>query len=64
MTTFDRLIQHRRDVDVCQFADLGDTRVAQAERDEEGGGGHEWLGRLILCTLFVVAAAFTAYVGV
>jgi len=60
---YDTLIQ-RHQFEPCQFAELGDIRVSQAERDEEGGGGHEWLGRLILCVLFVVCAAVTAYVGV
>jgi hypothetical protein len=64
MSTFDQLMQHRRDIDACQFAELGDTRVSRYEQEEEGGGGHEWLGRLILCVLFVVAAAISAYVGV
>jgi hypothetical protein len=60
---YDTLIQ-RRQFDPTQFADLGDTRVSKYEQEEEGGGGHEWLGRLILCVLFVVGAAVTAYVGV
>lgn len=60
MNTFDQLI-HRRKFEPCQFADLGDTRVSQAEQQEEGGGSHEWLGRLILCVLFVVFAALSAY---
>lgn len=54
---YETLIQ-RRQFDVTQF---GDLRVSQAERDEEGGGGHEWLGRLLLCVLFVVFAALSAY---
>lgn len=56
---YDTLIQ-RREFDPCQF---GDLRVSQAEREEEGGGGHEWLGRLLLCVLFVVCAALSAYWG-
>lgn len=57
---YDTLIQ-RRQFDPTQFAEMGDTRVSLAEREEEGGGGHEWLGRLILCTLFVGCAALSAY---